>query len=114
MVQDNNSSRMVTIGPIALSDGDVLVDTDPTHKTLLAANDPFDVGFYNAQQQRGLLGFFLQGVTTAAHSALWLRAGYTRFLSSCPPYSVTHLHVAHNNPNAQIAVQLPQRYKRSR
>jgi hypothetical protein len=114
LLQDNNSHRMVTVGPVDLSDGDVVVDTDPIHKTVVAANDPFDVGFFNAQQQSGLLGFFLQAITTPSHSALWLRLGYVRFLSTIPPYSVVHLKVAHNNPNAQIAVQLPQRYKRSR
>lgn len=113
-VQDNNSSRMVKIGPIDTHDGDVLIDTDPIHKTVLCQNDPYDKGFYDKQQQSGLLNFFLQSITTSAHNALWLRVGYVRFLNVCPPYSVTHLKVMHNNPRAQIAAQLPQRYKRSR
>lgn len=114
MLQDNNSARMVTVGPIDSSDGDVLIDTDPNHKTVLADSDPYDVGFYEAQQSKGLLNFFLQGLSNSAQAALWLRVGYLRFLNQIPPYSVVHLKVAHNNPNAEIAVQLPQRYKRSR
>lgn len=113
-VQDNNSDRMVKVGPIKASDGDVLIDTDSTHKTVLSTNDPFDSGFYTKQQSAGLLNFFLQAISTPAHDALWLRAGYLRFLNTIPPYSVVHLKVMHNNPNAQIAAQLSQRYKRSR
>jgi hypothetical protein len=113
VVQDNNSSRMVTLPTIQNTDGDVLVDTDPTHKPILAANDPFDQGFFDATSAKGLLNFFLQAVPTLAHKALWLR-GYVRFLNSIPPYTVTHLKVMHTNANAQITAQLPQRYKRSR
>ena len=113
-VQDNNSSTMVKVGPIEEADGDVLIDTDPTHKTVICQSDPYDQGFYNAQQASGLLNYFLQAVGTPAHEALWLRVGYLRFTNVIPPYSVVHLKVAHNNPNAQIAAQLPQRFKRSR
>lgn len=113
-VQDNSLDRMVKVGPIEPSDGDVLIDTDPTHKTVLCHNDPYDVGFYDKQRQSGLLNFFLQSITTPSHNALWLRVGYVRFLGVVQPYSVAHLKVMHNNPNAEIAVQLPQRYKRSR
>jgi hypothetical protein len=112
IVQDNNSGRMVTLPPIFRTDGDVLVDTDPIHKTLVAQNDPQPNEFYAINSASGLLDFFLQGNTTAAHEALWLR-GYVRFLYNTPPYSVAQLHVMHTNPGAQIVAQLPQRFKRS-
>lgn len=114
VLQDNNSDRTVTVSGIASTDGDVLVDTDPIRKTVVAANDPFDTGFYKTTSAAGLLNYFLQAIDPAEAEALWLRVGYLRFLYTVPPYSVTHLKVSHNNPNAQIAVQLPQRYKRSR
>lgn len=112
-VQDNNSTRMVKCNRIYSTDGDVLVDTDPLRKPMVAHNDPIDHGFYDVSRSKGLLSFFLAAATTPAHEATWLR-GYMRFLHTCPPYSVTHLRVAHNNANAQISAALPQRYKRSR
>jgi len=112
-VQDNNSTNMVTLPELFASDGQGLCDTDPLHKTLIAENDPFDVGFYNLLSASGILSFFLTGQQAAASESWWLR-GYVRFLYSVAPHSVVQLHVMHNNPNAQIVAQLPQRYKRGR
>jgi hypothetical protein len=113
IVQDNNSDRMVTLPPLLATDGQGLCDTDPLHKTLVAQNDPFDQGFFNTISASGILNFFLTGSTTDASEAWWLR-GYVRFINTIAPKSVVHLHVMHNNPNAQIVASLPQRYKRGR
>jgi hypothetical protein len=113
VVQDNNSTNTVPLPELFASDGQGLCDSDPLHKTLIAENDPFDGGFYNTVSGAGILNFFLTGNTTAASEAWWLR-GYVRFSYSVPPGSVAQLHVMHNNPNAQIVAQLPQRYKRGR
>jgi hypothetical protein len=113
IVQDNNSTNMVTLPQLFTADGQGLCDTDPLHKTLVAENDPFDVGFYNTLSASGILSFFLTGQPAAASEAWWLR-GYVRFIYSVAPNSVVQLHVMHNNPNAQIVAQLPQRYKRGR
>lgn len=113
VVQDNNSENMVTLPPIYPTDGDVLVDTDSTHKALIAQNDPHPDEYYAITSAAGLLKFFLQAGGTAAQEALWLR-GYVRFLYSIPPYSVVPLHVMHTNINAVITAEVPQRFKRSR
>jgi hypothetical protein len=113
ILQDNNSSNMVTIPEVFTTDGDVLVDSDPIRKTLIAQNDPMDEGFFDVQVNSGLVDFILSPGTTDADEALWLR-GFVRFLNTCPPFSVTQLHVMHSNPGAVINAQLPQYYRRSR
>lgn len=113
ILQDNNSGNMVTLPTIESTDGDVLVDTNPMVKTLVAQNDPQPSEYYAITSAAGLLDFFLQNETTPAQEALWLR-GYVRFVYNIPPYSVAQLQVQHTNPGAQIVAQLPQRYKRSR
>jgi hypothetical protein len=113
IVQDNNSTSMVTLPEIYSTDGDVLVDTNPIIKTLVAQNDPADDTYFSISNAAGLLSFFLQGNSTPASEAIWLR-GYIRFVYTCPPQSVVQLHVMHNNPYAQIVAQLPLWYKRSR
>lgn len=113
LVQDNNSTRMVTLPQILKKDGDVLIDTDPVHKTGLADSDPQDDEFFAITSAAGLLTFFLQGEQTPDSEAFWLR-GYMRFMYSMPPYTVVPLHVMHTNPNAQITAQLPQVFRRSR
>jgi hypothetical protein len=112
-VQDNIDSRMVALPPIYASDGQVLVDSDPTHKTIVADNDPHSDEMFKLLRASGLVNFFLQGNKTPASEALWLR-GYVRFIFPIPPNMVAHLRVKSRNPNANIVAQVTQRYKRSR
>jgi hypothetical protein len=112
-VQDNYSDRLVELPPIYNSDGQVLVDTDPTRKTLIAEHDPQDNDLFKILRASGLLNFFLTKTDASPGNALWLR-GYCRFLYPVPPQSVVHLKVKHKNPQAQITAKLSQRFKRSR
>lgn len=112
-VQDNIIDRWVELPEIIAADGQVLVDTDPTKKTLVSENDPHPDPLTKVLRAAGLLNFLLTPSQRAAEEALWLR-GYCRFLYTCPPNSVAHLHVKCNNPNAHIVAKLSQRFKRSR
>lgn len=113
IVQDNISERTVQIPHIFDTDGQVLIDTDPTQKTLVAESDPHDDLLWKQLRAAGLLNFYLVGTLLSQSEALWLR-GYVRFMYTVPPNTVAHLHVKHNNPDAQIVAKLQQRYKRSR
>lgn len=113
VVQDNIMERTQEIGPIFASDGQVVVDTDPTRKTLIAENDPHDDQFYKLLRATGLVSFLLSPTQALSGEALWLRQ-YVRFLYQVPPKTVAHLHVKANNPDAQIVAKLTQRFKRSR
>lgn len=113
MVQDNVVDRYVQLPQLFASDGQVLVDTDPQHKTIVTENDPHDNEFYKILRASGLLNFMLSPGATLASEAAWLR-GYVRFLYTIPPKTVAHVKVKANNPDAQIVVRATQRYKRSR
>jgi hypothetical protein len=113
IVQDNYLERSVPVGPIFESDGQITIDTDPTHKTLVSENDPHDDEFYKLLRATGLANFLLSPSKALSGEALWLRQ-YIRFLYQVPPKTVAHLHVKANNPNAQIVARLSQRWKRSR
>jgi hypothetical protein len=112
-LQDNMSDRMVAMPAIFSTDGQVLVDSDPTHKALVAEHDPHDNNMFKLLNATGVINFFLQGNNTPASEALWLR-GYVQFMFPIPPNSVAHLRVKSRNPNANIVAQVTQRYKRSR
>lgn len=112
MLQDNNSTSMVTLPVIEPTDGVILCNTDPAERTLIASNDPIDNIFYQITRASGILNFFLSGIAEAGEP-IWKR-GYTRFLYTMPPQTSTHFNVAHTNPNATITAILPQRYRRSR
>lgn len=112
MVQDNNSSTMVTLPVLYDTDGPGLVDTDPQERTLTAANDAFDADYYNLAQASNVLNFFLTNNNTSAEH--WWQRGYTRFVYNVPPETIVQFNVAHTNPNATITAMLTQRFKRSR
>jgi len=119
-VQDNQSSRMVQIPRIQASDGDVLVNTDPIHRTIIAENDPQDDLLHKILRASGILKFFLRGIPLPSGLPIWLR-GYVRFMFQIPPANtvtgdtgIVHLRVAHTNPNAEITAIVSQRFRRSR
>ncbi|MDO3068435.1 hypothetical protein P5W11_09450 [Mycobacteroides abscessus subsp. bolletii] len=111
-VEDGDTGRMVELPLITPQDGYVLVDTDPTQRTLTASNDPVDNIFYKIARQSKILDFFLHDLA-ASGEPVWKRFD-KRFMAAIAPKTVAHIRVKHSDPNAKITVLLPQRYKRSR
>lgn len=110
-LQDNaNTGTMVTLPELFDSDGTVLVNTDPTQRTLVSSNDPVDNEYYKLIRASGILNFFL-GDLASSGQPVWLR-DYVRFVYTVPPKSVVHFKVRHTNPNATITTIVPQRFKR--
>ncbi|MBE5453510.1 hypothetical protein E3G52_000374 [Mycobacteroides abscessus] len=111
-VEDGDSGRMVELPLIAPSDGYILVDTDPTARTITASNDPVDNIFYQIARRSKILDFFLHDLA-ATGEPVWRRFD-KRFMASVPPQHIAQVRVKHSDPNAKITAILPQRYKRSR
>jgi hypothetical protein len=65
-IQDGPNGRMIELPLLTPSDGTVLVDTDPTARTLTAATDPVDPLFYRIARNSQLLDFFLHDLTVLA------------------------------------------------
>ncbi len=111
-VQDGISGRMVELPLLAKTDGYVLVDTDPTQRTLTASGDPVDNAFYVLARQSKILDFLLWELDETG-LPVWQRFD-KRFMSSVPPKTVAALRVKHSHPNGTITAIMSQRYKRSR
>jgi hypothetical protein len=111
-VQDNKSTTMVQLPPIATADGPCLCDTDPANRTLTASNDPINNPFFDWLASSKILNFFLTNLTSTAEA--WWKRGYVRFLYTVPPQTSVTFNVTHTNPNAVITAVLPQKFKRSR
>lgn len=111
-VEDGNSGRLVELPFLAESDGFVLVDTDPTQRTLTASGDPVDNVFYAIARQSKILDFLLWELDETG-LPVWQRFD-KRFMSSVPPKTVASLRVKHSHPNGTITAIMPQRYRRSR
>lgn len=111
-VQDNNSTAMVALPPLYAADGPAMCDTDPENRTLTAASDPVDNGFYSWIRSSEILNYFLTNLTSSTEP--WWERGYVRFVYQVPPQTSVCLNVTHTNPAATITAVVPQRYKRSR
>ena len=110
-VQDNNSDTLVTLPELFTTDGTVLVNTDPTQRTLVSSNDPVDNGYYKLIRASSTLNFFL-GDLASSGEAVWQRK-YCRFVYTVPATTVVHLRVRATNPAATVTAILPQRFSRS-
>lgn len=112
IVQDNESSRMVALPFTQPSVGTYMCDTEPSHRTLTAANDPTDNLIFDIIRQSMILDFFLSGV---ANEGLPLQLTWNgKFIFAIPPQTVVNLTVGHSDPAGQILAVVPQRFKRSR
>jgi hypothetical protein len=112
IVQDNESTRLVTMPNTPDSVGTYLCDTEPSHRTLTAAGDPVDDLMYDLQRQSQILDFHLTGVP--GETAPLMLAFQNRFMFQIPPNTATTFKVGHSNPGGSITAIIPQRFKRSR
>lgn len=110
-VQDNNSDTMIELPELFDTDGTVLVNTDPTQRTMISSNDPVDNEFYKLIRASKILNFFLGNVASSGEP-VWQRK-YLRFVNVIPPQTVSHLRVRHTNSAATITAIVPQHYSRS-
>lgn len=111
-VEDGDTGRMVELPYLTANDGYVLVDTDPTQRTLTASKDPVDNIFYKIARQSKILDFLLWDLDETG-LPVWKRFD-KQFMASIPPRSMAQIRVRHSNPKGTITAILPQRYKRSR
>jgi hypothetical protein len=112
IVQDNESARLVPLPTTMPQVGTYMCDTEPSHRTLTAANDPQDNLVFDIIRQSQILNFFLSGI---ANEGLPLQLTFqNRFMYAIPPQTVANLTVGHSDPNGAIVALVPQRFKRSR
>lgn len=112
-IQDGVIDRMVPLPRIYPSDGMILLDTDPSKRTLTSSKDPVDNVFYRIIRNAEILDYLL-GDLTAADSGIPVgrrMPGGIGFTSQIPPHSIANIKVTHTNPNAKITCVVPQWYK---
>ena len=108
-VQDGIGGEMMPLPTIHPADGMVLLDTDPTARTLTAAKDPVDPFFYKIARNSQILDFVLHDLLESG-LPIWRRFDAKGFMASIPPRTVANLKVRHTNPNGVITAYMPQRF----
>lgn len=110
-IQDGIGGDMVALPLTTDSDGEyILVDTDPTKRTLTAANEVHDPLFLQILRNSQLVEFLLHDVVDSTEP-IWKRFNGKGFQHSIPPRSVADLKVRHSQHGGTITAYMPQHYK---
>lgn len=115
-IQDGIADRMVALPKIRRKDGMVLVDTDPSKRTLTSEHDPIDTPLYKLIRNSEILDWLLGDITQAdAGLPIGRRmpggVGFSQ-AGKIPAESMAVIKVTHTNPRGKITMIMPQWYRR--
>ncbi|WP_238391441.1 MULTISPECIES: hypothetical protein [unclassified Mycolicibacterium] len=110
-IQDGPGGRMVPLPLLSPSDGEVLVDTDPTARTLTATKDPVDPLFYRIARNSQFLDFFLHDITDQG-LPVWRRFN-DRFTTPWPAKSTLRIKVRHSQGGGKVVALVPQKFDKA-
>lgn len=111
-IQDGTGGKMVALPRFYSSDGAyMMVDTDPTKRTITTEKDPVDSQLYKYLRNSQLLDILLRDVTASRLPAQRRIPGGVGFEGKIEPRSVANIRVSHSNYNGTITAILPQSYR---
>ena len=111
-IQDGTEGRMITLPRFYPSDGAfMMVDTDPTKRTITTEQDPVDEQIYKYLRNSQLLNILLNDVTSSRLPAQRRIPGGIGFNGQVEPRSVANIKVTHSNGNGSITCVMPQNYR---
>lgn len=111
-VEDGEGGRMIKLPRFYSSDGDfMLVDTDPTQRTITTQKDPVDDALYKFLRNSQLLDLLLHDTTSSRLPAQRRIPGGVGFDAAVPPRTVANINVTHTNPRGTITCVMPQQFR---
>lgn len=114
-VQDGMLERLVPLPKITATESPTLVDCDEGARTLTAASDPTDTGFYELLRASKIATFILHDLLGDPMGVpVWQRGNGIRFTSMIPPHTVANIKVRHDHPEGEVTVMCPQWFTRPR
>ncbi|ALF00452.1 minor tail protein [Mycobacterium phage Mufasa] len=111
-IQDGIEGRMVKLPKLYPTDGAyMMVDTDPTARTITTEKDPVDSQLVKYLRNSQLLDLLLHDVTASRLPAQRRIPGGIGFDGKIPPRTVAHIKVSHTNPQGSITCIMPQYFR---
>jgi hypothetical protein len=111
-IQDGTGGRMITLPRFYSSDGDyMMVDTDPTKRTIVTEKDPVDDALFKFLRNSQLLNVLLNDVTSSRLPAQRRIPGGVGFDGKIPRRTVANIKVTHSNINGSVTCIMPQNYE---
>lgn len=111
-IQDGTGGRQITLPKFFADDGTyMLVDTDPTKRTIVTEKDPVDDKLFKFLRNSQLLNAMLYDTTLAKLPAQRRIPGGVGFDGKIPPRTVANIKVTHTNYNGSVTCIMPQSYR---
>lgn len=111
-IQDGTEGRMVTLPRFYPTDGSyMMVDTDPTKRTITTERDPVDDQLYRYLRNSQLLDILLNDATSSRLPAQRRIPGGIGFDGAVEPRTVANIRVTHTNPNGSVTCVMPQSFR---
>jgi hypothetical protein len=111
-IQDGTGGKQVALPRFYPSDGSfMMVDTDPTKRTITTEKDPVDDALYKFLRNSQLLNILLRDVTAAKLPAQRRIPGGIGFSNKVAGRDVAAIRVTHSNLNGTVTCIMPQHYK---
>lgn len=111
-LQDGIGGKMVKLPRFYEDDGDfMLIDTDPSKRTITTQKDPVDEQLYKFLRNSQLLDILLHDVTSRRLPAQRRIPGGIGFDAEVPPRTVANIRLSHTNPRGTITCIMPQQFR---
>jgi hypothetical protein len=111
-IQDGTGGKIVKLPKFYSSDGNfMMVDTDPTKRTIVTQKDPVDDQLYKYLRNSELLDVLLHDVTAAKLPAQRRIPGGIGFDGVVEPRTIANIRVTHTNPRGTVTCIMPQNYQ---
>lgn len=111
-IQDGTEGKIVALPRFFPTDGSfMLVDTDPTKRTITTEKDPVDDQLYKFLRNSQLLDILLNDATSSRLPAQRRIPGGIGFDGKIEQRSVANIKVTHTNPNGSITAVMPQNFR---
>lgn len=111
-IQDGTEGKIVRLPRFYPTDGAfMMVDTDPTKRTITTETDPVDEQLYKYLRNSQLLNVLLNDVTSSRLPAQRRIPGGVGFDGRIEPRSVANIRVSHSNFNGSVTCIMPQHYR---
>lgn len=111
-IQDGTEGRMIRLPRFYASDGNfMLIDTDPTKRTITTEKDPIDDQLYKYLRNSQLLNLLLHDATSSRLPAQRRIPGGIGFMNKVEPRSVANIRVTHTNFQGTVTAVMPQNFR---
>lgn len=111
-IQDGPGGNMLQLPNTTTAVGPLLIDTDPTARTVSSATDPNDPLLYEILTATDQMNLVLNPKAAASQKGIWSQ--FRQFFTTpMPPHTQSAIQVYHSDPTGSVMMYVPQQFDKS-